>query len=547
VDPELVKSCPLTQHFSTWATELKDDHDAAFILNGIAHGFPLVDDPTSVPPADCANYASALAPDIKPGLDKLFSDELTQGRISLVDNPPHRINALGAVKKPSGEPRPITDLSAPRGNSVNDFITCESFRYNTIDDVIKRMKPNTYFSVVDIRQAYRAVPIRGDCRQLQGFRWKFDNVSNCSYCYFTDNRLCFGARNSPAIFNRLSAAITRMMERRGFKDVVIHYLDDYLLLSYSRSRCFLAQQTLIQLLHSLGFSISWPKVQSVSTRVTFLGITLDSVTMRAYVNEDKIVKLHSLLDQLLLAKKASKHQLQCVAGYMSHLSKVIKGARTFTRRIFDRAATLRSPHHKCRLTYALKQDLFWWKSWASHFNGQCVIFGHACDPPVHIYCDASLHCGYSAYLSPQHWLCGTWSKDTQIPSVIKHSTGYLGQPGPDVPSDARSNINLLELYAILQTLRHWGPQLCNKRIFIHSDSTSAKAWLNTGVSHSPIAMAWLREIFWLSVVYNFHVTCLHIPGIHNKAADMLSRANDPKLIHQFLVDYTQGIQIASHD
>jgi hypothetical protein len=268
------------------------------------------------------------------------------------------------------------------------------------DDVIKLMRPNCMFSVIDLQKAYRAVPIQGNCRQLQGFRWRFDESSNCSY--YVDNRLCFGAKNSPSVFHRLSAAINRMMERRGFKNVVIFYLDDYIILSYSAAACLHAQKTLIHLLISLGFSIAWSKVQSVATQVTFLGITLDSVTIQAYVNEDKIIKLHTLLDQLLASKKASKRELQSLAGYMNHLAKVVRGARTFTRRILDRATALRSPHHKCRITMDLKDDLIWWKQWATFFNGQCAIYDHASDFPLHIYCDASLTCGYSAYLSPTY-------------------------------------------------------------------------------------------------------------------------------------------------
>jgi hypothetical protein len=124
--------------------------------------------------------------------------------------------------------------------------------------------------------------------------------------------------------------------------------------------------------------------------------------------------------------------------------------------------------------------------------------------------------------------------------VIANSTGYLGCP-QDIPADARQNINLLELYAILQAARYLGPVMQNKRVFIHTDNISAKAWVNKGTSHSVIAMSWLRELFWLSVRFNFQLTCLHIPGVTNRAADALSRVTDPSLLNQFMQDYMEGI------
>ena len=81
-------------------------------------------------------------PDVKPALDKLFHDELCSHRIQEVHHKPLRVNAIGCViKKDSGDPRPITDMSRPLNNSVNDYISCESYRYKTIDDAIALMHP----------------------------------------------------------------------------------------------------------------------------------------------------------------------------------------------------------------------------------------------------------------------------------------------------------------------------------------------------------------------------------------------------------------------
>ena len=97
----------------------------------------------------------------------------------------------------------------------------------------------------------------------------------------------------------------------------------------------LALSVLINLLISLGFPINWNKVCGPSTTITFLGVTLDLIPMRAELPYDKICKLHSLLDRFLVLKKAGKCDLQSLASVLSFASTVIEGGRCFSRHVFD--------------------------------------------------------------------------------------------------------------------------------------------------------------------------------------------------------------------
>ena len=51
---------------------------------------------------------------------------------------------------------------------------------------------------------------------------------------------------------------------------------------------------------------------------------------------------------------------------------------------------------------------------------------------------------------------------------------------------------------------------------------------NTGRSSSTSCMYWLRELFWLSFVYQFHCVSVHIKSVDNVIPDYLSRFADPK-------------------
>ena len=316
-------------------------------IDHILHGFHLVNDLSSISSADCTNYLSAENPVIKPALNRLFQAELRSHRIQAVPYKPLRVNAIGSVqKKDTGEPGPITNMSRPFNNSVNDHISCGSYHYKSIDDAIALMRPGCFFATVDIKSAYRWVSVYPPHHTLQGFRWAF----NGSYQFFTDNFLCCGLKNAPSIFHGKSCAVTRMMTRKGFPNLV-NYLDDFLIVSSSREECLGAQLALIRLLHSVGFQVNWSKLHSPSQRVKFLGIILDSLAMQAFVPEDKISSLEEQLHVLLSKRKASKRDLQRVAGLMNFLAKVVKGGRTFLRRVLDSMNRLKRPFCKSRLTF----------------------------------------------------------------------------------------------------------------------------------------------------------------------------------------------------
>ena len=50
-------------------------------------------------------------------------------------------------------------------------------------------------------------------------------------------------------------------------------------------------------------------------------------------------------------------------------------------------------------------------------------------------------------------------------------------------------------------------------------------------------MALLRELFWLSAIFNFHLTARHIAGSDNILSDFISRLHEHKYWAQILSSY----------
>ena len=124
---------------------------------------------------------------------------------------------------------------------------------------------------IDLRHAYRSVPIHPANYQATGCKWRITGDDFDPFLF--DTRLPFGAKCSLEIFHRLTQAVRWMMARRGYRDITV-YLDDFLVISATYQECKEKYDGLLALLQDLGFTISWRKLIPPTQRLTFLGVQL---------------------------------------------------------------------------------------------------------------------------------------------------------------------------------------------------------------------------------------------------------------------------------
>ena len=200
------------------------------------------------------NYKSATGHDVRDKVDGAIREEIQHGNYIITPEKPTIVSALGAIPKPdSDKVRLIHDCSRPQHSNINSYTdTQHHYSYVTVSLI----KGNAYLAKIDIRSAYRHVPIHPSNYTATGLAWQFRGDNCLTYLY--DYKLPFGAAKSPEIFHRLTQAITRMMEWRGF--TVLAYLDDFLIITDTKVACQHAYEALIKLLGHLGFQINWDKV-----------------------------------------------------------------------------------------------------------------------------------------------------------------------------------------------------------------------------------------------------------------------------------------------
>ena len=138
------------------------------------------------------------------------------------------ISPIGIIPKRHQENkwRLVVDMSSPKNASINDGIapSLTSLSYIHIQDVIKHiltLGPGALLAKIDIKSAYRIVPVHPDDRPLLGMSFQGQ--------VYVDATLPFGLRSAPKIFNALADALLLILKQHGVSHL-LHYLDDFITL-----------------------------------------------------------------------------------------------------------------------------------------------------------------------------------------------------------------------------------------------------------------------------------------------------------------------------
>ena len=446
--PSLVNS-PI--HVFRLAEALHDHPDHNFV-NYLLHGFSFGFD---------MGFRGSLGSSISPNLrsasahptevSTAINKELARGHTSgpFVTPPIQGLHCspLGAVQKKDGSYRLILDLSFPHdGTSVNDGISRidYSVHYSSFDDavdLVRSLGHGCLMSKIDIKHAFRLCPVCPQDYRLLGMCWQGR--------YYVDTRLPFGGRTSPFIFNSFADALAWIIIFLCGIPSIVHYLDDFLVAASLEShQCKNYVDTVISCFTYLGVPIAVDKLVLPTTRITFLGIEIDSVDHYIRLPSDKLIELKTLLVYWLDKKKSSKRELLSLIGKLSFAAKVVKPGRIFLRRLIDLSKTVSKLHFFIDINPQARLDILWWHRFISDWNGVSFIQDEfVSSDAITLYTDASGVLGFGAVYK-SHWFSLSWPQ-----SLVHH------------------NINFKELFAILAAVHTWSDQWANMQITVMTDNS----------------------------------------------------------------------------
>ena len=480
---------------------LKDYHDKE-VVEWLRYGWPSGRLPTLGDPARTfKNHKGAT--DFPAALDKYIHKEAEKG---VVMGPFEAIPFSSNVgispistrpKKSSPDRRIIIDLSFPPGQAVNDGMIRDNYlgqwvklTFPRVDDLALRiytLGKSAMMFKIDLSRYFRQLPLDPGDYSLVGYI-----VNNKLYF---DKVLPMGMRTAPYIAQRVTNAIKHIHQQLEY--YLLNYVDDFLG-AETKDRIWQAFTHLTQLLEELRVDTAPEKMVPPTTRIEFLGVTLDSQTMTMEMPEDKIRDIKQELDTWLYKQSASRKEAESLMGKLQFMGKCIKPGRIFIARLINWMKTL-SRKGKHTIPWEARKDISWWGRFAQQYNGISLIWLHNV-PEVDkvIATDACKH-GFGGTFGQQYFR------------------------GRFPENWATKNIAELEIRAVIAALKIWGQELTGQYFWVHVDNEAVSTVINLGAARDEALQDALREIAMLAAKHQFIIKAKHISGISNRIPDWLSR------------------------
>jgi len=474
-----------------------------FFLQGITKGFRIgyKEQEGKLKTSKINLQSATLHPQV---VDEYIHTELAAQRVAGPYTPDEcpfvKISRFGVIPKnhQANKWRLIVDLSHPRGHSVNDNIPSHlcSLSYITVDEAIHQILKTgqgTLLAKVDIKSAFRLLPVHPADRHLLGMKWR-ENI-------YIDTCLPFGLRSAPRLFNVLADLLLWSAQQHGVS-FLVHYLDDFLTIGPPKSEtCGNNLHALKLLCEHLGIPLALEKVEGPSTTICFLGIILDTIRMEIRLPTDKLQRIQDTLSNWLGKKKARKRDVLSLVGLLQHATKVVRCGRTFVGRMYAAAAKVRRLHFFLRLNREFRSDLMWWYTFVHTWNGFSILRSPyvATVPDVLIQTDASGSWGCGAVFS-HNWLQLQWPREWIDEAIMAK-----------------------ELVPIVLAIAVWGHQLARREVLVKSDNLNVVTAVNKGSCREAVVMHLLRCMWFFVAHFDIRVVAEHLPGKDNTIADQISR------------------------
>ena len=302
---------------------IRDRELVDYVLDGIKNGFNTgICDNAEPISAKCNHKIDIdskiqVCNDIIKGLDKgylLGPFSPTDPYISNVT-----ISKIGSVIKPE-KIRIIHNYKHgyKQNISLNDFVDPEfkTVKYSSTRDrveFIDHLGRKSWIWVVDMQDAYKAVPIRASQRKFFGFE----------YCgmVFVFASLSFGLASACQIYSKFAEAVRQLAVEQnpeifkdGLRHLLMNYLDDFWDGSSDYETAKLQFDTFIKLLEVLGIPTRDKKCHPPAQLQKILGFMHDTVRWIMYVPIDKARSISLQALSLSEQKKVTRRELAKING-----------------------------------------------------------------------------------------------------------------------------------------------------------------------------------------------------------------------------------------
>jgi len=328
-------------HHERLSVILRDFPDGNFITYVAQHGINISDPRYVCPPFNVAN--SRTVKTYSEAMLRITTNNVSSGRYF---TPPEdlrsaHIHQVACNYKPAHEKyRDIHNLSAPRGNNINDCTRFVGFRWCRMDDLASRIDSNSWGCRFDVTDYYRHFPVSPEDWHL--LACKLPIVKDGPDVQLWDTRMPFGFRPAVEVAHRMTTAVVYAINQRGITNVFAT-LDDFFKLD---SGCGTMppedafDQICAVIEEDFGFPLNMKphKTHSWKQIVEWDGWVWDllnaTVAMEPVRRAALLDELRNLRGKHRLTAQAAMH----ICGKLVWASTVVWGGRTFSQAWLDAAA-----------------------------------------------------------------------------------------------------------------------------------------------------------------------------------------------------------------
>ncbi|RMC05670.1 hypothetical protein DUI87_17755 [Hirundo rustica rustica] len=203
-----------------------------------------------------------MSPEGKKGLASVIEHLLKENILEPCMSP-HNTPIL-AIKKDEGKFRLVQDLREINKRTIARHPVVP----NPYTLLSKIPREHTWFTVIDLKDAFWACPLAEECRDRFAFEWEHPDRGRKQQLRWT--RLPQGYTESPNIFGQaLETLLEQFSPTEGVQ--ILQYVDDLLISGETEKEVKNVSIQLLNFFGEKGLKVSQSKLQFVETEVTYLG------------------------------------------------------------------------------------------------------------------------------------------------------------------------------------------------------------------------------------------------------------------------------------
>ena len=452
-------------------------------------------------------------------------------------------SALHMVKRASdvrafdrdGTPCPVRSVMDLTKSGVNAAVPEWRFRMPNVDDAVALLTkyPHARMGTTDLSKCFPSIGLGASASKACWIRdpradptWRGTGPPSAAWLKWQAARRADGKRYppyrrcsgvplglkvAPAFACGLAGEMVQFLTSIGLSASM--YVDDLICAAETDEQCAADMATAVSVFSWLGFRCNPDKQEGPSTRITYLGLVIDTEARTVSIGEDRRKDLLRDVSRLLQRGCIGTKDLETLIGKLGFAASVVRGGKAFLHRLRGSlSAAEESSSSTATLDPGARKDAAWWQGQlATAVQGSRIFLCDSPLPVVTLKSDAAGEIGWGYIVDGTlHW--SRWSHETVTQKHIQYK----------------------ELVALVHCMLEYGERFSNRIVRFGVDNSSVCYAANKLSSRCPTLMSLLRQLANAQCQHNCDAVAVHVSRQFNELADLATRFDSLQEFKKFL-------------